>query len=274
MSGKKLDIVLKFLAFSNMSVDGGFPKDEAEIVSSNGGVLFIKLEPWSCAGADDSSFSLSDIIAGKYDGRIASFANEAAKYGKPLFISFAHEMNANWYPWSGDMDLYIKAYRHVHDLMEKYCHNITWVWNPNVDGGNFTGYYPGDDYVDWVAVDGYNTEDYGASWRDVNQIFSASLVQLEFYKKHIMIAEMACDSNNDYDENTRKPDWLYNGYEWLITKQNSTLDDNLIKAVVYFNFDKIENGKLKKWAISGLYSQTKYKEILDKYPLMLKHIDL
>ncbi len=37
--------------------------------------------------------------------------------------------------------------------------NVSWVWNPNVSYTGSTplgGLYPGDGYVDWVALDSYN----------------------------------------------------------------------------------------------------------------------
>ena len=38
--------------------------------------------------------------------------------------------------------------------------NATWTWCPNVDPGNvmkpLAGQYPGDAYVDWTCLDGYN----------------------------------------------------------------------------------------------------------------------
>jgi beta-mannanase len=36
---------------------------------------------------------------------------------------------------------------------------VRWVWSPYVSCGNCTAFekvYPGDAYVDWVALDGYN----------------------------------------------------------------------------------------------------------------------
>jgi hypothetical protein len=276
MSEKKLDIVLKFIAFNQMGTAGGFPLSEASTVAANGSVIFIKLEPWSWTGADDDSFSLEKIIAGDFDARIEAFASAAAAHGEPIFVSFGHEMNAGWYPWGGNPELYKQAYVRVHGLMSALAGNITWVWNPDMFEGTYpiSSYYPGDAYVDWVAVDGYNTEDYGEPWKTAEQLFNAAVIELESYNKPLMIGETACDgylggSGNHPD----KPQWLYDSVAWITGKNKTGSSDNLIKAFVYFNFDKLEGTRQKYWAISTADAKEKYKQALDDHSSYFKGID-
>jgi len=248
---------------------------EASTVAANGSVIFIKLEPWSWAGADDDSFSLEKIIAGDFDARIEAFASAAAAHGEPIFVSFGHEMNAGWYPWGGNPELYKQAYIRVHGLMSALAGNITWVWNPDIFEGAYpiSSYYPGDAYVDWVAVDGYNTEDYGEPWKTAEQLFNVAVLELESYNKPLMIGEAACDANSENDEAVRKPQWLYSAVEWIVGKNRSGSSDNLIKAYVYFNFDKTEEEILKRWAISRTEAKNKFKQALDDYTAYFKGID-
>jgi mannan endo-1,4-beta-mannosidase len=42
---------------------------------------------------------LQQIIDGRYDSYLISPAKEVARYKCPVAISFAHEMNGDWYPW-------------------------------------------------------------------------------------------------------------------------------------------------------------------------------
>lgn len=274
MAGTRLDIVLKFLAFSQMGVTGGgFPLAEANTVSANGSVIFIKLEPWSWGGKGDLSFSLEKIIAGNFDASIAEFAKAAAAFGKPLFVCFGHEMNADWYPWGGKPELYKQAYRRVHGIMTTHADNLTWVWNPDVGGDDLSLYYPGEAYVDWVAADGYNTEDYGESWKTAQQIFNAAVTDLEYFGKPLMIGETACDANSENDEAVLKPQWLYSAVEWIVGRKKAGSSDNLIKAFVYFNFDKEEEGQMKKWAISRAEAKAKYKQALTDNSAYFKGID-
>jgi len=107
------------------------------------------------------------------------FAQDAGKWGKPLFIRFAHEMNGSWYPWAEWNDknrnmqrdpgedtgftaaLYRQAYRNVAAMFRRYAPNAALVWCPNSGllGGArrdvFRPWYPGDDVVDWVGLDAY-----------------------------------------------------------------------------------------------------------------------
>ena len=178
MSGERVDIVLKFLAFTAIDNGSGFPATEAAVMDKRGGVLFIKLEPWSWNLAGMPAYSLSDIIAGKYDATLRKFATGVKNYGKPVFVTFGHEMNGNWYPWAGNPTLYKNAYIYVYNKITKAgATNITWVWNPHIDCGTLSTYYPGSNYVDWVALDGYNTEDYGMPWRSAEQMLSAPLTE-------------------------------------------------------------------------------------------------
>ncbi len=230
-SGTEVDIVLKFLAFATGLY---FPTSEAQAVSNKGGVIFIKLEPWSWKGKNDSSFPLQKIIEGKYDYLLKRFADGAKKFGKPVFVSFGHEMNGNWYPWSGNPDLYVKAFRHVHDTIQKAgAKNITWVWNPDIFSGA-KDYYPGDAYVDWAAIDGYN-------WNGTDpasSIFGKSLKVLKTFGKPIMIGEYGCAKNNT---------------ACLTDFVNFTTKETAIKAFVYFNKDKEQ-----KWAIKTTAEKAAY----------------
>ena len=212
MSGTELDITLKFLSFGYGLF---FPSADARAASkfelspspksadtannkpiNRKGALFIKLEPWSGSGKG-SVFSLGDITDGKHDYLLIRFAEGAQRFGKPIFVSFAHEMNGNWYPWSGKPELYIKAYRHVHDVISKYACNITWVWNPDVFGSDLSKwpalqYYPGPEYVDVIAIDGYNKS--GA--QTAASIFSNSLKKLKPKGKPMIIGEFGCGGRN------------------------------------------------------------------------------
>src|SRR6202021_2452613 len=110
------------------------------------------------------SFTLASIIAGDYDAYITNWATAAKAWGHPFFLRFAHEMNGNWYPWAASVNgntagEYIQAWQHVHNIFVSVgATNATWVWCVNVVAGMPTPIgqvYPGDNYVDWLALDGY-----------------------------------------------------------------------------------------------------------------------
>ncbi len=81
-------------------------------------------------------------------------------------MRFNWEMNGRWFPWSEGVNgnksgEYVTAWRHVHDIFTAVGANkVTWVWCPNIDPNriflDLASQYPGDEYVDWTCLDGYN----------------------------------------------------------------------------------------------------------------------
>ncbi|HVC80131.1 MAG TPA: glycosyl hydrolase [Chloroflexota bacterium] len=143
------------------------------------------------------------ILDGSYDAFIHQYARAAAMYGKPFYLRFAWEKNGNWSAWSPGLNgntsaSYVAAWRHVHDIfVAEHATNVRWVWAPNVafhGSTPFAEVYPGDEYVDWVALDGYNWGAVGAwhSWTSAYQTFGPSLLSLmALTNKPIMISEIA-----------------------------------------------------------------------------------
>jgi hypothetical protein len=149
------------------------------------------------------SVPLAQLAAGRYDESIETWAKAARAFGHPFFLLFDEEMNGNWYPWSpgenGNTAAdFVAAWRHVHDVMDAAgATNVTWVWCPNVDPDHrFTPYaeiYPGDAYVDWTCLNGYN---WGRrQWLGFDKIFGSSYRDLLRLapQKPIMIGELGSD---------------------------------------------------------------------------------
>jgi beta-mannanase len=136
--------------------------------------------------------------------------------------------------WSGNnAPLYVSAYRHIHDLfVAAGANNVVWAWCPNVTdtpGGNRTtmDYYPGDAYVDWTGVDGYNWGTTNGGWQSFQQVFQNIYPLLAAKKKPILIGEMAsAEAGGD------KGKWIDNIIPTLRTRFP------LIKGVVWFDINK------------------------------------
>jgi hypothetical protein len=230
--------------------DGHFQKFEAtyfEKVRQRGTIPMIDWNSWDLLNQNkvNSDFQLADIIEGKFDAYITQWARDAAAWGKPFFLRFNHEMNGDWFPWSEQVNgnqkgEYVRAWRHVHDIFEKEgAANVTWVWAMNVvyisnpESLNLKNYYPGDNYVDWVAIDGYNWGDNPERkdvWKSFSQVFGESynlLLQLA-PSKPIMIAEFASREGHGGS----KADWLTDALKTQIPTKFPK-----IKAIVYFNMN-------------------------------------
>lgn len=176
-------------------------------VVQRGALPIVTWNPWDdSAGAYQPAYTLGTIVAGTYDSYIRQWARDAANWGHPFSLRFAPEMNGNWFPWGvgvgGNTSAdYVAAWRHVVDIFrQEHATNVSWIWCPNVADAPqavFASLYPGDSYVDWVGVDGYN---WGTSqpgdpykhWVAFRDIFGASYYALTMLTiKPIMIAETA-----------------------------------------------------------------------------------
>lgn len=215
-----------------------FPVGFADAVNRRGAVALISWEPWDSwrGGADQPRYALRRITAGDDDALINRWATEIARYGRPVLLRFAPEMNGNWLPWStgvngnrpGD---YVTAWRHVRARFARAgATNAIWVWNPVVVSGGSTplrAVFPGAGQVDWVAVDGYN---WGAArrwgWQSYADIFAPSVRALRALApgRPVMIAETGCDPDR------RRPAWVTD------TFRAARADG--VDAVVWFEFDK------------------------------------
>ncbi len=142
--------------------------EQYDFTRSQGIIPLVDWASWNSSAEPrdrQPDFSLGQIISGNHDRYIRQWATEAKNWGHPFFLRFNWEMNGDWFPWSeasnqNQAGQYVQAWRHVHDIFTKVgATNVTWVWCPNVD---FPGsipldrLYPGDAYVDWIGMDGYN----------------------------------------------------------------------------------------------------------------------
>ncbi|MFA5105189.1 MAG: glycosyl hydrolase [Candidatus Margulisiibacteriota bacterium] len=223
--------------------DSAFPSEECGILIKDGITPFVKMEPWD---------GLDKINSGAFDEKIRQFAEKAKELGKPLFISFGHEMNMGegekWYPWAGNAEKYVKAYQHVVDIFKKAgADNVTWVWNVNVNG-SLEPYYPGSNYVDWIAVDGYS----GPMANDVptpEEVLGNTVdaVKRTFPDKPRMIGETACDRRGI----TRNLlSYVYSTRFWNYAKSlPSFCKEKGLSGFVYFNMDKPEGGQYVRYAL-------------------------
>jgi hypothetical protein len=141
--------------------------------------------PWiswqSTSSAGESGYTDAQIASGSQDDYITQWAEAAKAWGHPFFLRFDWEMNGNWWPWSPGANGnsaadFVAMWRHVHDIFTSVgATNVSWVWCPNADPNNLmtsmARLYPGDGYVDWTCLDGYNGDN---PWTSFQKLFSSS----------------------------------------------------------------------------------------------------
>ncbi len=193
--GTKMTIVADFEAF-----DATFPTNLSAKVGQQGKTLEVFWEP---------STGFDSIINGSLDNSIKQFASGAKSYGYPVILVPFDEMNLNEEAWGYSINgntaaKFVQAWQHVHDLFAglsnvKFGLDFNNVSIPNIKGNQFSDYYPGSNYVDYVGVDGYN---FGSPWQSVSQVFSSALAQVSTFGKPIYIFATASTPG------TQKASWI------------------------------------------------------------------
>jgi mannan endo-1,4-beta-mannosidase len=192
--GKSLSLVnfsSPFASCSRTCSFYGFPTGAMENIRSHGAIPFFSWASAAMGGANGSEFQLADVVNGNYDNYIRGWAESAKAWGKPFFLRFNWEMNGGWFQWSEGVNgngpgEYVAAWRHVHDIFTQVgASNATWTWCPNVDPDhqmqNLRNLYPGDEYVDWTCLDGYNWGTYPQRpdrWRSFSQLFGSTYSEI------------------------------------------------------------------------------------------------
>jgi hypothetical protein len=183
----------------------------------------------------------SVIIQGGCDSYIHGYAAAIKQRPERFLLKFAHEMNDG--AWStgyssSNPALFVQMWRHVHDIFTaEGVTNVEWVWSPiyqsypNIPENSLYNYYPGDAYVDWVGLSGfnyYNEMPAGPQpWLSFNDMFQTGLRELACrYAKPQMIHEMA--SIEDSQGVHSKAAWISDAYQAM---QNYPL----LRAVVWYN---------------------------------------
>ena len=194
------------------------------------------------SGWGGPTIPLEAIAAGDYDG----YLRRAAELAKTLpfdelMIRFGHEMNGDWYGWSGSPAAYVSAWRHVVTVFRQVgAANVKWVWAPNVDNGSypFASYFPGDAWVDYVGLDGYNWGTAGIGvdkWQSLEQVFSSSYDQLtNLSSKPVMITETSSS-----EVGGDKAAWITRGFLHTIPERFPR-----VSAVIWYDRSQEEDWRV------------------------------
>ena len=193
-------------------------------------------------GPVQPQYSLASILAGRWDDYLSRWAAAVAAYGGPLLLRWNWEMNGNWYPWGVDVQgntaqQFVDVWRRVHDsFIREGATNIQWVWSPNVVLGHefpLESVYPGDAYVDWMALDGFNHLMYG--WRSFSDLFYPSYARLvAMSDRPIMIAETSSsEAGAGAPRGASKAGWISSA---LTEEIPNTFPH--VRALIWFNDNK------------------------------------
>ncbi len=229
--GKKIPLVAVFIHWGN---ENDFPLYLAPIVKDQGKTLVIFWDSmdYNIPSTEQPRFSYDAILAGDWDSYMASFATDAKKYGAPVILVPFEEMNGDWYPWSvtknnNSAAKHIQAYQYIHKFFAN-APNVKFGWSINVNNlpdlaSQIKLLYPGDQFVDYVGTDGFNT---GDPWQSYSEIFDKTIKGLKTLKKPIYIFAIASAAG------ANKAAWIRDALTIQIPKHPE------IKAWIWFNENK------------------------------------
>jgi chitodextrinase len=190
--------------------DETFPTSAESWDLQNGRIPMVSL------GGASTFPGLDAINDGSQDARLHAIAQGFRSLGGEVFFRPWWEMNGDWYPWDGSHNndpgttdgpaKYVQAWRRMHDIfVQEGATNVVWVWAPDAEDSPSAGwnhwanYYPGDAYVDWVGIDGYNwgTTQTWSSWQSFASIFG-NVYGDYAASKPLMVAETSsCEQGGD-----------------------------------------------------------------------------
>ena len=191
---------------------------------------------------NQAEFSWKQIASGRHDAYIAQFAKNAADYRYPFILRVLHEMDGTWYPWGYSVNGntnpadYVTVWKHIVDIFRKQnATNVQFAWCASVlsrdklqtYGNILKQLYPGDGYVDWVALDGYSNAQNG--WRSLEEEFLPSYDFVTSMSARPMILFEVGAALNPSDAKFQA-NWITRGFLTTIPEKLGK-----VKVVAWFN---------------------------------------
>lgn len=241
---------------------------DLETISANGWVPMISANPYffdECLHKTDSLYKA--IANGSCDSVLRGISKNLASYEGKLFFRFAWEANIVDVDWGvqkvgSTAQNYVEAWRHFHDIMqEEEVSDVIWVLAFNTNKHDSIPYeklYPGDEYVDWIGIDGYNwgeTQNW-SGWQSFSSVFHRSYTELTALapSKPLMISEF-----NSASVGGDKASWFEDALNVQIPNNYPKID-----AIVFFNEDKLKQEGVD-WKIENSTALEIVKNSLQDY---------
>ncbi len=278
-------LVQKGVAFSiigdNWDQGIAFPRRAVQEVTDAGRIPVVHIKPWSVKrryNGADPLYSLERILAGRYDLDIRNYAKAVKTFGKPVVLDFAPEANGDWYPWSGvnsgnntaGPQVYKDTYKKFVTLFRgEGVENVTWVFHMasgnkpnNNQWNNMAAYYPGDEFVDWLALSVYSAQLPGDPWEEFTSHMDAAYAEMAAVTDQKPIAVLEFGIIEDPFAALRKADWITNAFEAVKTNRYPR-----VKAVAYWHESSwIQSGDNNMRVDSSVSALRAYKaEVADPF---------
>lgn len=281
--GKDVGLVMYFRPWDNVTTpcDDGYlprfvdPGAPAKPGAANGRTILLTWEPLSIL-ASPGPADYDNILAGQYNSLIDTCASQLADWSNKTFlIRFMHEFNIPDSPWwaghpynqkgdgTGDTEKFKQVWRYVWQRFynaqaARGVHNAQWVWSPNYGSNppeawnSLHNYYPGDQYVDWIGLSGYNWMGIGGQspFQSYADLYSTVIPDLQCsYAKPIIHTEIGAATAGGY------PTPPVNKEGWIADAYTQMRAFPLLRAVSWFNdyaFHNVNNADFRVWTNSNV----------------------
>lgn len=111
---------------------------------------------------------LAELARGAHDDKIIRLARFCRDLNQPIYLRIGYEFDGTWNTGYQDRATYITAYRRIVDVMTaQRVTNVAFVWQAStspiddiLENGaheSIRDWYPGSEYVDWVALSWFLT---------------------------------------------------------------------------------------------------------------------
>ena len=151
---------------------------------------------------EDETDWLKKIISGETDDYWRKWANDAKDFEDEVIMRFGFEMNGDWFPWGQRPEPFKEAWKRVHKIVreDEGATNVQFMFAPNIEFDEkelvkIDPYYPGDEFVELLALDGYNfgnSGKEGEKWQTYSEVFEKSIAKMSQIKKPLILSEIGC----------------------------------------------------------------------------------
>jgi mannan endo-1,4-beta-mannosidase len=266
--GKRHAVVNLFTDWCNRSksLDNLF-RQQLPNIWAHGSVPVVSWEPYLCSAAATPNDVEVRAARGDYDAYVNAWAERMKAFvsgpdgslgtadDRRAYIRLAHEMNGDWYPWGAAVGgnsaaSHVLMWQRVRGIFWAKgldARTVQWIWAVNhedVGAARAEDYYPGDAYVDWIGIDGYNwgASQSWSSWRSPEEVFAPMLARLRaLTARPLAITETASTSATPGAVNVAaKSAWITQLFSYASSPAAGA------RMLVWFNEDKEAD-----WAVFG-----------------------
>jgi hypothetical protein len=197
----------------------------------NGNVPVARMITMGSGGVHWSALAAAQRGSSAYTN-LTRWADALKTRSGPIYLAVAHEPEAKALRSYGSSAQYAAAYRHVVTVFRSLgVTNVRWTWQMTAnsffvkssDPRSAPTWYPGNGYVDDVAIDGYNWA--GCRGGTTQQLSAIAAPALKFARangKGLLLGEFGTGPS-------ARSQWLQNAKAFLITNNQT------IRAAYYFD---------------------------------------